>query len=132
MYWLRLSQIFFKAYPEYASLRFFIAGESYAGVYVPTLANAIRVSNAAGLSNINLHGIMVRFFETGVGRRRRKVEGKKANARRGTLRLHCSDILFCRSVTDALAPLWASARRKARKSPLTIYTASISTGAFLF
>ena len=52
--------MFFKAYPELAANPFFIAGESYAGVYVPTLANAIRVSNAGGANPIiNLQGILV-------------------------------------------------------------------------
>ncbi len=33
--------------------------QSYAGVYVPSLANEIRVSNAAGTSKLNLQGFMV-------------------------------------------------------------------------
>jgi carboxypeptidase C (cathepsin A) len=50
---------FFAAYPEYAKNDFYIAGESYAGVYIPTLAHAIHYGNAAGESNIPLAGIMV-------------------------------------------------------------------------
>jgi carboxypeptidase C (cathepsin A) len=52
-------EVFFQGFPELAQQEFFIAGESYAGVYVPTLANAIRVNNAQGLSKINLKGFMV-------------------------------------------------------------------------
>ena len=32
---------FFKKFPEYASHDFYISGESYGGVYVPTLASSI-------------------------------------------------------------------------------------------
>ena len=52
-------QQFFHGFPELAALDFYIAGESYAGIYVPTLANAIRVGNEAGVSSINLVGFMV-------------------------------------------------------------------------
>ena len=50
---------FFKSYPEFAQNDFFIAGESYAGVYVPTLAYEIFNQNNAGASTINLKGILV-------------------------------------------------------------------------
>ena len=50
---------FFKAYPEFSKNDFYITGESYAGIYVPTLANRIVDGNAAGLPFINLKGIAV-------------------------------------------------------------------------
>ena len=50
---------FFKAYPEFAKNDFFVTGESYAGIYVPTLANRIVDGNAAGKPYINLKGIAV-------------------------------------------------------------------------
>jgi serine carboxypeptidase-like clade 1 len=47
----------FKKAPKYASLPFFVFGESYAGVYVPTLAAAIVKSNQQGSNpKINLVG----------------------------------------------------------------------------
>lgn len=49
----------FQAYPEYKNYKFYISGESYAGIYVPTLANRIVQGNRAGQSNINLVGIAV-------------------------------------------------------------------------
>jgi serine carboxypeptidase-like clade 1 len=57
---LQALQVFFQGFPELAANDFYIAGESYAGVYVPTLANAIRVSNQGGQApRVNLKGIMV-------------------------------------------------------------------------
>jgi len=52
---------FFKSYKEYANLDFYIAGESYAGIYVPTLANQVLLHNNATTvaDKINLKGIMV-------------------------------------------------------------------------
>jgi len=53
-------KVFFTNYSEYASNPFYISGESYAGVYVPTLAKAVYLSNVAGgTPQINLKGIMV-------------------------------------------------------------------------
>jgi len=50
----------FQAYPEYASNPFFVAGESYAGVYVPTLVQQIMEGNQGGQNpKINLEGFMV-------------------------------------------------------------------------
>jgi carboxypeptidase C (cathepsin A) len=45
---------FFNRYPEFRKNEFYISGESYAGVYVPTLAAAL-----LGEKGINLKGIMV-------------------------------------------------------------------------
>ena len=48
--------------PEYAGRPLYLAGESYAGVYIPTLANAIVTHPsfvAAGTSLANLHGLWV-------------------------------------------------------------------------
>eukprot|EP01043_Picozoa_sp_COSAG02_P044752 COSAG02_NODE_4027_length_5886_cov_4.820287_7_plen_398_part_00 len=47
---------FFKGFPEFAQNEFFITGESYAGVYIPTLAELILADTA---SAINLQGIAV-------------------------------------------------------------------------
>ena len=51
---------FFGAYPELAKLDFHISGESYGGVYVPYIADAILTGNAGGKSPlINLKGILI-------------------------------------------------------------------------
>jgi carboxypeptidase C (cathepsin A) len=51
---------FFKGFYEYRHLPFYITGESYAGIYVPTLALAIVNYNAyTQYSPINLQGIAV-------------------------------------------------------------------------
>jgi len=50
-------QVFFKSFPEYSSNDFWISGESYAGIYIPTLAYDI--VNAGAASGINLKGILV-------------------------------------------------------------------------
>lgn len=55
---------FFKAYPEYQGRAFYVAGESYGGVYVPTLTKqlVLQLSNAtgpfAGVS-VNFKGMIV-------------------------------------------------------------------------
>jgi carboxypeptidase C (cathepsin A) len=48
-------EVFFAAYPEYSTQPFWITGESYAGIYIPSLAYDIVTSG----SKINLKGILV-------------------------------------------------------------------------
>ncbi|KAL3138597.1 hypothetical protein ABBQ32_006363 [Trebouxia sp. C0010 RCD-2024] len=56
----RFIQRFLRQYPDYAKNDFYIIGESYAGVYVPMLAQAIVASNAEGhLPHVNLQGYAV-------------------------------------------------------------------------
>lgn len=50
---------FFAAYPELAGNDFYISGESYAGIYVPTLVDTIRVNAEAGRNRIRLKGFLV-------------------------------------------------------------------------
>jgi len=51
---------FFKSYPEFAANDFYITGESYAGIYVPTLVNTIRLGNNGGKNPlISLKGFAV-------------------------------------------------------------------------
>jgi len=51
---------FFESYPEFAGNDFYIAGESYAGIYVPTLAYYVHMMNQEGGNpQINLKGILV-------------------------------------------------------------------------
>lgn len=51
---------FFTGFPEFADNDVYISGESYAGVYVPTLAYTIMQNNGNGAPlQINLKGIMV-------------------------------------------------------------------------
>lgn len=45
---LQAVQAFYKMFPEFVNNEFFITGESYAGVYVPTLAEAILKAEIAG------------------------------------------------------------------------------------
>lgn len=50
----------FELYPEFLANPFFIAGESYAGVYVPTLASEVVKGIEAGVTpKLNLKGYMV-------------------------------------------------------------------------
>ena len=51
---------FFKSYPEMAKLDFHISGESYGGVYVPFVADAILTGNQqGGNAMVNLKGILI-------------------------------------------------------------------------
>lgn len=51
---------FFAAYSEYSNNPFWIAGESYAGKYIPDLAVLIDVYNSVGAGKkINLKGLMI-------------------------------------------------------------------------
>ena len=50
---------FYKKLPQYRESELFIFGESFAGVYIPRLANAILESNKTDAEKINLKGIGV-------------------------------------------------------------------------
>lgn len=51
---------FFEQYPLYSSSKFYISGESYAGHYVPQLADTILEGNKVGSNKkINLQGMLV-------------------------------------------------------------------------
>lgn len=52
---------FFKGFPEYKKNKFYISGESYAGVYIPLLANLVLDYNLSTDSDniINLKGLLV-------------------------------------------------------------------------
>lgn len=53
-------QLFFLKFPALKRSDFYITGESYAGIYVPTLANLILKHNQdSDLDRINLKGVMV-------------------------------------------------------------------------
>jgi len=54
-------QDFFKKFPTFKGKDFYISGESYAGIYVPMLANKIILYNKEAISSnkINLKGILV-------------------------------------------------------------------------
>lgn len=58
---LRALQEFFNRFEGVRNNEFYIAGESYAGVYIPTLAHQINLYNADASSDkkINLKGIMI-------------------------------------------------------------------------
>jgi len=50
----RFLQLWFREFPQFASNPFWISGESYAGIYVPTLANLVMQD-----TSINFQGVMV-------------------------------------------------------------------------
>ena len=51
---------FFKAYPEFAKNDFYVTGESYAGIYVPTLTYRLYEHNKAGKDpKVNLKGAAI-------------------------------------------------------------------------
>lgn len=50
---------FFTAFPQFKNNDFYVAGESYAGIYVPTLAQQIVEGNNVPATYINLKGILV-------------------------------------------------------------------------
>ena len=50
---------FFAAYPEFAKNDFYVTGESYAGIYVPTLTYRIYEGNKAGNAHINIKGAAI-------------------------------------------------------------------------
>lgn len=50
---------FFKSYPEFSGNDFYLSGESYAGVYVPTTAYAVVQYNLGSANKINIKGILV-------------------------------------------------------------------------
>jgi len=52
-------QAFFNKFPEWRSSSLFFTGESYAGIYIPTLAFQVVQGNKAGQPKINLQGIAV-------------------------------------------------------------------------
>jgi serine carboxypeptidase-like clade 1 len=52
-------QGFFAKFPEFRNNDFYVSGESYAGVYVPSLAQNIVLANHQGKPRINLKGILV-------------------------------------------------------------------------
>lgn len=50
---------FFAKFPEFVTNKFYISGESYAGVYIPYLATYILSYNQNAAQKINLQGILV-------------------------------------------------------------------------
>lgn len=49
----------FKHYPEFKTNKFYLSGESYAGIYVPTFADEIVRYNADASDKINLAGVLI-------------------------------------------------------------------------
>jgi len=48
-----------KSFPEFSTNDFWISGESYAGVYVPTLANLVLTGSQKGEFGMNFKGVLV-------------------------------------------------------------------------
>ncbi|KAH9321411.1 hypothetical protein KI387_016050, partial [Taxus chinensis] len=49
----------FERFPQYKNREFYIAGESYAGFYVPQLADTVLKNNNSNTSFINLKGVLI-------------------------------------------------------------------------
>jgi len=73
---------FFAAYPEFATQEFYITGESYAGIYIPTLVQQIEAHTD---SNINLKGFAIGDGCIGALLRRRRGCGRYAGLTRAPL-----------------------------------------------
>jgi carboxypeptidase C (cathepsin A) len=57
---LLVLQAWFARFPQYAEHRFYIAGESYAGTYIPTLTvDLLQANRRNSAASINLKGLMV-------------------------------------------------------------------------
>lgn len=56
---LKVLQEFYSNYPEYQKNPLWLAGESYAGAYIPLLAKAIHKFNALEVAMINLQGMLI-------------------------------------------------------------------------
>ena len=52
-------QSFFKKFPQFKKNAFFVSGESYGGIYVPTLVQSILKSNQDSQEQINLQGYAI-------------------------------------------------------------------------
>eukprot|EP00331_Platyophrya_macrostoma_P013391 CAMPEP_0176431276 /NCGR_PEP_ID=MMETSP0127-20121128/14726_1 /TAXON_ID=938130 /ORGANISM="Platyophrya macrostoma, Strain WH" /LENGTH=515 /DNA_ID=CAMNT_0017813273 /DNA_START=22 /DNA_END=1569 /DNA_ORIENTATION=+ len=56
----RVLRVFFSEFSEFANNEFYISGESYAGVYIPSLAQTIHWNNVGGATpKINLKGMAI-------------------------------------------------------------------------
>lgn len=59
---LKALMTFFNLYPKFRSHKFFIAGESYGGIYVPTLAEAVMWATNNGTWNGTLCSMIFVFY----------------------------------------------------------------------
>jgi serine carboxypeptidase-like clade 1 len=103
-------------FPELRSLAFYIAGESYAGIYIPTLADQITRGNDAGATAINLRGLLIGNGCTGgdtpsCGQSRTASTFLESSAGKQLAFLHdhamISEVAF-REVTETCSPLGAA------------------------